>query len=115
MATLTIPDKLYKRLQAAAASQQQSIDDYLFDVIEKAAPDEAASDSAPLTREEEMRRIREVMKDRIWTQEDIDEFFDNLGLQEMSDEEAERIVAAIPPLDPPMSHVLIQMREEERY
>jgi hypothetical protein len=115
MATLTIPDKLYARLQAVAASQQRSVDDYLIDVIEKAAPDDTPSNGTRLTRDEEQLRIREVMKDLIWSQEDIDAFFDDLDLPEMSDEEAERIVAAIPPLDPPLSQTVIQMREEERY
>ena len=55
------------------------------------------------------------MRGRIWTEEDVEAFFDGLDLPPMSDEEAERIVAAIPPLDPPLSQTVIDMREEERY
>ncbi len=115
MATLTIPDKLYARLQAVAASQQRSVDDYLIDVIEKAAPDNTESNGTQLTRDEEQLRIREVMKDLIWSEEEVDQLFPWLNENPMSDEEVEEILANLPVLDPPLSQTIIQMREEERY
>jgi len=114
MATLTIPDKLYEQLAALAAEKQRSVDEYSIEALEKVASDDAQA-GAPLTRDEQLRRIHEVMGDRIWTQDDIDAFFEGLGIPEMSAEEAEQIIATIPPLDPPLSQTVIEMRDEERY
>lgn len=112
--TIKLPDELYEQLIAASERENRAVDEIAIAGIarEVAAP---AAPTAPMTRDEEQRRIREAMQGRIWTQEDIDAFFDGLNLLPMSDEEADRIIAAIPPLDPPLSQTVIQMREEERY
>ena len=114
MATLTIPDQLYERLKARAAEEQRSVEEYSIEVLTSVARDDTPAEP-PLTRDEEMRRIREAMKGQLWTEEDVNAFFDALDLPEMSDEEAERIIAAIPPLNPPLSQTVIEMRDEERY
>ena len=115
MATLTIPDTLYERLQALAASQRQSVDDYVIDVIEKAAPDDVAAGRAPLTREEEMQQIRELMKGKILSEEESAQLFPWLDENPMTEEEIDEILANLPVLDPPLSQTIIQMRDEERY
>ncbi|HEX5167058.1 MAG TPA: hypothetical protein VFV93_16745 [Thermomicrobiales bacterium] len=115
MATLTIPDPLYTQLQAIAARRQRPVEDWLLEAIEKLAADVDEPAGAPLTREEVLRKLREADPELIWSEDDVESLFDGLDLPPMSDEEAERIVAAIPPLDPPLSQTIIDMREEERY
>jgi hypothetical protein len=45
---------------------------------------------------------------------DADAFLARLGIQPLSDEDLERAMAELPEFDPPLSHVIIQMRDEER-
>ena len=115
MATVTIPDDVYEQLQDAATRKQRPVTDLLNEAIASVVAASAKNGTEPMTLDDEQRRIREVMKDLIWSVEDINAFFDALDLPDMSDEEAERIVAAIPPLDPSLSQTVIQMRDEERY
>lgn len=115
MATLTISDSLYARLKVAAARQKRSVEEYAHDLLETGAPVDDSAGVAPMTREEQLQRIRDVMGDQIWTQKDVDAFFEGLGIPEMTAEEAEWIIAMIPPLDPPLSQTVIEMRDEERY
>lgn len=112
--TITLPDDLYKQLVATSERENRPVDEIaIAGIAREVVPPE--SPPAPLARDEEMRLIREVMGDRIWSEDDVEAFFNALNLTPMSDKEAERIVAAIPPLHPPLSQTVIQMRDEERY
>jgi hypothetical protein len=115
MATLTIPDKLFERLQAAAANQRRPVDDLLFEAIELVALPADSPEAKRLTRDEEIQRLREAMGDRIWTDEDVDQLFPWLDENPMTEAEIDEILANLPVLDPPLSQTVIQMRDEERY
>lgn len=115
MATLTIPDSLYEQLQAAAARQQRPVDELLHEAIAMIAHANGTSTAAPLTRDEEQRRIQEAMKGRLWTEEDVDQLFPWLDEHPMTEEEIDEILANLPVLDPPLSQTVIQLRDEERY
>jgi plasmid stability protein len=114
MANLTIPDQLYERIKALAAREQQSVEDYSIEALDSVVS-ESEQVNAAASRDEQLQRVREAMQGKVWTEDDVDAFFEALGLPEMTDEEAERIVADIPPLDPPLSQTVIEMREEARY
>ncbi len=114
MATLTIPDKLYERLQALAAGQQRSVDEFMIEMIENVAPDNARN-SAPLTREEETRRLREAMTGIIMSEAEVAKLLPWLDDDPMTEDEIDEILANLPVLDPPLSQIIIQMRDEERY
>jgi hypothetical protein len=115
MATLTIPDHLYEQLQHAATEKQRPVADLLNEAIAIVVSTSGQHEAIPLTRDEEQRRIRAVMKDQIWSEEDVDQLFPWLNDNPMSDEEVDEILANLPVLDPPLSQTIIQMREEERY
>jgi predicted CopG family antitoxin len=115
MATVTIPDDVYEQLQDAATRKQRPVTDLLNEAIAIVVAASTKNGTEPMTLDEEQRRIREVMKDQIWSEEDVDQLFPWLNDNPMSDEEVDEILANLPVLDPPLSQTIIQMREEERY
>src|SRR5687767_3758004 len=96
--TVELSDELYAPLKAASKRENRSVEEIARVAIERNVAEEPIA-SRPLTREEEMRLVREAMPNSVWSQEEIDRLFDGLGLIPMTLEEAQRIVDAIPPLD----------------
>ena len=113
MATLTIPDRLYERLQAAAANQRRPVDELLFEAIELVDPTTDAPEAKPMTREEEMQRLREALGDTLVTF-DAHAFLTKLGIQPMTEDDLDRAMQELPVLGRSLSETIIQMRDEER-
>ncbi len=115
MATLTISDTLYDRLQAATNRQRQTVDAFLFEVVEMVDPTDGSLDAGTQMRDEEMQRLRDALHGRVWTEHDVRRYRARTGFPRMTADERRRVIASMPVLDPPLSATIIEMRDEERY
>lgn len=112
MTTLTIPDDLYQRLQAEATRQQRSVEDVPRESIEQTTPAPDAPEAAPLTREDEMRRLRETLGEKL-VGFDAEAFLTKLGIKPMTEDELDHAMSELPALGPSLSETIIQMRNED--
>jgi hypothetical protein len=100
MRELTIPDSLYEVLKAQALQRGRSVDEYAQILIESAFP----------PREEEMRRLREVMNDSLEPM-DTEALPEVIRPRELPIDHV-ALRASMPELDPPTSETIIDDRSE---
>lgn len=114
MATLTIPDKLFERLQAAAANQQRPVNDLLSEAIELVDPSGGLAKAGAIDREEEIQRIRAALG-AILVTFDARVFLTKLGIEPITEGELDRAMQELPAIGRSLSDTVIQMRDEERH
>jgi len=114
MATLTIPDKLFERLQAAAANQQRPVDVLLSEAIELVDPRIDSKNPVPLDRDAEMQRLRAALGASL-VPFNAHSFLTKLGIEPMTEGELDRAMQERSIIGRSLSETIIQMRDEERY
>lgn len=112
--TIKLPEELYEQLMAASERENRAVDEIaIAGIAREVAPSDAPA--APMTRDQEMQRLREALDGRVWTEHDVSRHRARTGFPRMTPDERQRVIASLPVLDPPLSETIIKMRDEERY
>jgi hypothetical protein len=114
MATLTIPDKLFERLQAAAANQQRPVDELLSEAIELVDPSGDLVMSGQTSKDQEMQRLRSRLGRTLVTF-NAHSFLTRLGIEPMTEDDLDRATQGMPTIGKSLSETVVQLRNEERY
>lgn len=109
--TITIPDELYERLKFINDASDSSLDDTIVAGLDRAYPRDEWRARTRIEIEEERRKVREALKDIVITL-DWDEYHCGSRQAPMSDAEREAVLKTLPILDPPMSQIIIEDRED---
>jgi hypothetical protein len=110
MATLTIPDNLYEQLRAAATRQHRPVEDLLREAIETVARPDDSLENEPTTRDEAIRRVRDVLGDDLESG-NTEVLPPHLRPHELPVDHA-ALRASMPVLDPPLSVTVADERDD---
>jgi hypothetical protein len=114
MATLSISDKLHKRLLDLAAKKQRPIDELLSEAIDIVDPqgDSVTFDSVP--EQAEVEQLRAALQP-VLAPFCADSLLTKLGIEALPEEDLDRALRELPAIAGSLADAVIQMREEERY
>jgi hypothetical protein len=111
--TLRLPDEVHRRLAATARESGDSLNQAIVAILSDALGCGKSGRAEETPRVAERRRIREALGDLL-VEYKAEDFAAFLG-PPMDREQRDAIIALISPMDPPLSHSIIEEREESRY
>jgi plasmid stability protein len=110
--TLRLPDELHSELVARARRSHRSLNQAIVDILRKASYQKQEPAGEAL-KEIERRRLKAALGDRVM--EIKPEDFGPFRTGEWGALDKDALFAAMPRLDPPLSHTIVQEREESHY
>jgi hypothetical protein len=110
---LRLPDEVHRRLVASAQTSRHSLNQVIVDILSDALGCGKSSRSGETPLEAERRHLRETLGDFVveYKPEDFERF---LG-PPVDPSRRDSIIASIPPMDPPLSHAIVEEREESPF
>jgi len=111
--TLRLPSEVHRRLVTSARESATSLNQVIVDILSDALGCGKTDRPNETPLEAERRRIREALGDLV-IEIDPRDFEPFLG-PPMDPAERDAIIASIPPMDPPLSHAIIEEREESPF